>query len=195
MEHYLLRLKSFEGIEKNFKINVNKLAEAGFYFSGIVDEVVCFVCNVRIFAWEEDDDPEVEHKAHSPSCPFHSCCKESLQVCIFMTDFKNKLDKIYYLQKKVLENNPANCFDIIAKEVLTNTFNEIMQTLEGKNYVLMKHNHLIDLCELSDCSKHNLQHNLPCSCHMIKVKVDLIIQQTIIYYHYLMRQRGDYYTI
>ena len=49
------------------------MAEAGFYFSGSISEVdtaKCFMCYKVLDGWESTDDPWLEHKKHSPNCPF-----------------------------------------------------------------------------------------------------------------------------
>ena len=47
------------------------LAEAGFSHmptASYTDNVVCRICNTRLFDWEPEDDPEFEHLIHSGSC-------------------------------------------------------------------------------------------------------------------------------
>ncbi|KAL2045128.1 hypothetical protein ABVK25_012197 [Lepraria finkii] len=47
------------------------LAEAGFShmpIAGCADNVVCRICNTRLFDWEPEDDPEFEHLIYSGSC-------------------------------------------------------------------------------------------------------------------------------
>lgn len=47
-----------------------KLASAGFYYTGQYDVVKCFDCHVIISGWKENLDPLTEHKRRSPRCRF-----------------------------------------------------------------------------------------------------------------------------
>jgi baculoviral IAP repeat-containing protein 7/8 len=47
-----------------------RLAAAGFYFTGELDIVKCFVCGTEIYMWMEGDDPMVDHERQSPTCNF-----------------------------------------------------------------------------------------------------------------------------
>ncbi|CAC5373532.1 unnamed protein product [Mytilus coruscus] len=49
-----------------------RLAEAGFYYSGSGNEVVCFSCGVRYSSWRHYDSAFEIHKRISPNCPFIS---------------------------------------------------------------------------------------------------------------------------
>jgi hypothetical protein len=46
------------------------LAEAGFYFTGTEDKVVCFTCGYGIRNWTARDDPWKRHAQWSPACDF-----------------------------------------------------------------------------------------------------------------------------
>ncbi|XP_041364744.1 baculoviral IAP repeat-containing protein 2-like isoform X2 [Gigantopelta aegis] len=47
-----------------------QLVEAGFYFTGISDKVVCFACGFGLRKWRPSAEPWVEHARHSPDCQF-----------------------------------------------------------------------------------------------------------------------------
>nr|XP_027235888.1 death-associated inhibitor of apoptosis 2-like [Penaeus vannamei] len=49
---------------------VEKLVEAGFYYTGISDHVSCFHCGVGLRNWEDDDDPWKLHAIWSASCHY-----------------------------------------------------------------------------------------------------------------------------
>ena len=46
------------------------LAQLGFYFTGIEQEVRCFLCNVVISEWDDGKDPLIKHHSKSPNCSF-----------------------------------------------------------------------------------------------------------------------------
>ena len=52
----------------NDKIDVEKLADAGFYFIGISDFVKCYKCGGGLFGWNSEDDPKREHCIAYPTC-------------------------------------------------------------------------------------------------------------------------------
>lgn len=63
------RLESF----KNWPcawMKPEKLAAAGFYYTGESDKVKCFECLVEICQWQPDDSPMVDHQRWSGRCRF-----------------------------------------------------------------------------------------------------------------------------
>ncbi|EFN86679.1 death-associated inhibitor of apoptosis 1 [Harpegnathos saltator] len=65
----IARLESF----KNWPVPYMKperLAAAGFYFTGELDIVKCFECGTETYKWMEGDDPMVDHARQSPMCKF-----------------------------------------------------------------------------------------------------------------------------
>ncbi|CAC5393833.1 BIRC2_3 [Mytilus coruscus] len=53
-------------------IFATRLAEAGFYYTGSGNEVVCFSCGVRYSCWRQHDSAFEIHKRIFPNCPFIS---------------------------------------------------------------------------------------------------------------------------
>lgn len=47
-----------------------RLAEAGFYYTGLSDHVRCFHCGGGLRNWAKDDDPWVQHAIWFPRCRF-----------------------------------------------------------------------------------------------------------------------------
>ncbi|KAF5906394.1 baculoviral IAP repeat-containing protein 5.2-like, partial [Clarias magur] len=65
------------------------MAKAGFIHvpsENSPDIAQCFFCLKELEGWEPEDDPEKEHKAHSPNCNFITLKKsvESLTVEEFL---------------------------------------------------------------------------------------------------------------
>lgn len=67
------RLDSFCGSSLAQKVPAERLARAGFYFTGSGDRVRCFSCQKTVENWHREDVPVVRHKEVSPSCRFLSC--------------------------------------------------------------------------------------------------------------------------
>ncbi|XP_062510522.1 uncharacterized protein LOC134186550 [Corticium candelabrum] len=62
------RLESFRRWPSFAPKIVQALAESGFFYSGVRDEVVCFHCDVNIGRWNNDDNPDFRHLGKSPCC-------------------------------------------------------------------------------------------------------------------------------
>ncbi|XP_048766151.2 baculoviral IAP repeat-containing protein 7-A-like [Ostrea edulis] len=54
---------------------MDKMAKAGFYYTGNGDNVRCFFCGNGLENWEKEDDPWVEHAHWFPKCVFLLQCK------------------------------------------------------------------------------------------------------------------------
>ncbi|NXN07392.1 XIAP ligase, partial [Indicator maculatus] len=64
------RLNSFHNWPLNSQLTPKELANAGFYYTGVGDEVACFCCGGKLKQWEPDDRAWSEHKRHFPKCLF-----------------------------------------------------------------------------------------------------------------------------
>ncbi|NXJ35906.1 XIAP ligase, partial [Ciconia maguari] len=64
------RLKSFHNWPLDSQLTPKELANAGFYYTGIGDEVTCFCCGGKLKKWEPSDRAWSEHKRHFPKCFF-----------------------------------------------------------------------------------------------------------------------------
>lgn len=67
------RLDSFQGSSLAQQVPAERLARAGFYFTGHADRVRCFSCHKTVENWCRADTPVERHKEVSPSCRFLSC--------------------------------------------------------------------------------------------------------------------------
>nr|XP_020485299.1 E3 ubiquitin-protein ligase XIAP [Labrus bergylta] len=67
------RLDSFRGSGLASQMSAERLARAGFYFTGQADRVRCFSCQKTVENWCREDTPVERHKEVSPSCKFLSC--------------------------------------------------------------------------------------------------------------------------
>ncbi|XP_060068508.1 baculoviral IAP repeat-containing protein 3-like [Ylistrum balloti] len=66
----LVRISSFAKWPTHVSQSGKQMADAGFFYKGYGDAVVCFWCGVCIFSWEDGDDPWIEHVKWQPICPF-----------------------------------------------------------------------------------------------------------------------------
>ncbi|XP_011876980.1 PREDICTED: E3 ubiquitin-protein ligase XIAP-like [Vollenhovia emeryi] len=64
------RLRTFREWPANAAVDPVRLAKAGFYYSGHVQEVQCFLCGAKISDWNYGDQAMGRHRQKSPSCPF-----------------------------------------------------------------------------------------------------------------------------
>lgn len=57
--------------------SADNMAKAGFYFTGLSDQVQCFNCRVKLENWDqEQDEPWKKHKEFSPNCCFAQLGRE-----------------------------------------------------------------------------------------------------------------------
>ena len=70
MELYENRLKTFDTYPKQMLPDKIQLARAGLYYTGKSDVCQCFLCHVKLNAWERDDDAIKEHYKWSPQCEY-----------------------------------------------------------------------------------------------------------------------------
>ncbi|KAM7389471.1 hypothetical protein PAMP_023448 [Pampus punctatissimus] len=71
------RLDSFSGSSLAQRVSAERLARAGFYFTGCADRVCCFSCKKTVENWCRGDTPVERHKEVSPSCRFLICTHRS----------------------------------------------------------------------------------------------------------------------
>lgn len=62
------RLSTFLGWPLDF-ITPEQLAQAGFYYLNVADQVKCAFCGGIIGQWERNDQPLQEHRKFFPDCP------------------------------------------------------------------------------------------------------------------------------
>nr|XP_023022306.1 baculoviral IAP repeat-containing protein 2 [Leptinotarsa decemlineata]XP_023022307.1 baculoviral IAP repeat-containing protein 2 [Leptinotarsa decemlineata]XP_023022308.1 baculoviral IAP repeat-containing protein 2 [Leptinotarsa decemlineata]XP_023022310.1 baculoviral IAP repeat-containing protein 2 [Leptinotarsa decemlineata] len=64
------RLATFENWPKSIKQRPVDLAEAGFYYTGVGDQTLCFYCGGGLKDWEESDEPWEQHALWFSKCVF-----------------------------------------------------------------------------------------------------------------------------
>lgn len=64
------RLESFTHWPKALKQKPDQLADAGFFYTGRGDRVICFSCGGGLWQWEENDDIWEEHALHYAKCMY-----------------------------------------------------------------------------------------------------------------------------
>lgn len=72
MQLEYLRVATFENWPNDIKVNILKIAKAGFYYigGGTSDKVQCFSCHGKLSNWDGRGDPLDEHRQVSPGCEF-----------------------------------------------------------------------------------------------------------------------------
>ncbi|KAG5900547.1 hypothetical protein JTB14_022854 [Gonioctena quinquepunctata] len=64
------RLATFENWPKSIKQRPVDLAEAGFYYTGVGDQTLCFYCGGGLKDWVESDDPWEQHALWFSKCVY-----------------------------------------------------------------------------------------------------------------------------
>ncbi|XP_066505350.1 E3 ubiquitin-protein ligase XIAP [Hoplias malabaricus] len=68
-----MRLNSFQAFPHAQKLSAERLARAGFFYTGESDRVCCFSCQKVLENWHQEDIPVERHREVSPSCKFLIC--------------------------------------------------------------------------------------------------------------------------
>ncbi|KAJ4945444.1 hypothetical protein JOQ06_023129 [Pogonophryne albipinna] len=84
-----IRLDSFRGSSLAQQVSAERLARAGFYFTGYADRVQCFSCGMTVENWYRGDTPVERHIEVSPSCRFLSCIHRTNFNASFDTSLTN----------------------------------------------------------------------------------------------------------
>lgn len=64
------RLYSFIDWPLSARQKPERLADAGFFYTGHGDRTMCFYCGGGLMDWEEQDVPLLEHMQHFNRCPY-----------------------------------------------------------------------------------------------------------------------------
>ncbi|XP_054260293.1 death-associated inhibitor of apoptosis 1-like [Macrosteles quadrilineatus] len=118
------RLKSYQKWPKTPKFTPEMFSEAGFFYTGKEDGIICYYCGGGLNNWsKESDEPWVEHARHFSKCYFllttkgksfvsnvcaKSPTKESKQEGLNEYKLKQEEDNQDILSKKLQKNNPGN---------------------------------------------------------------------------------------
>jgi baculoviral IAP repeat-containing protein 2/3 len=80
------RLRTFEGWPANAAVEPQRIAKAGFFYTGRGLEVQCFSCGGKISEWNYGDQVMARHRALDPQCPFVKSPTQSGNVPIIPGD-------------------------------------------------------------------------------------------------------------
>ena len=109
-----VRLKSFENSEyDDWAVNPVDLAMAGFYSTGVHDEVKCYSCLKELGNWDTSDTALGEHFRWSPSCPI---VRHELLKLIKAHDHAlsiTEIVKLLNIPEDIVKDNPAQTENVI----------------------------------------------------------------------------------
>uniref|UniRef100_A0A671MVW2 RING-type E3 ubiquitin transferase n=1 Tax=Sinocyclocheilus anshuiensis TaxID=1608454 RepID=A0A671MVW2_9TELE len=77
------RVNSFQHFPRSEEFPAERLARAGFYFTGQAVRVHCFSCHATVEDWNRGDTPLNRHQQASPDCTFLNCA-HSLKTSDFI---------------------------------------------------------------------------------------------------------------
>lgn len=112
------RIKSFESWKVHYPVDPNRLAKAGFYYTGNEDEVVCFSCHGHIKNWNFGDVVFKKHSELFPNCDF----------------VNNKSNNIPIIQS----NKPQINLENRRKEIVHTQSTALSQIINSVDYIKMK---------------------------------------------------------
>lgn len=86
-----VRLATYREWPSGIKQKPEQLAAAGFYYAGIGDRVMCFVCNIILKDWVQDDDPWEQHALWKPDCSYVKLVKGDSYIANVIKTFKKSV--------------------------------------------------------------------------------------------------------
>lgn len=86
------RLITFEKWYLDAVKSPNELAEAGFFYTGVRDEVRCFSCGIGLKDWCSYDDAWEQHACWSPNCNFIRQNRGTLYIAQVQDKFHKTID-------------------------------------------------------------------------------------------------------
>jgi len=102
------RLKTFRNwiFADTMNCNAERMANAGFYFCGTIQEpdlARCYYCRKELDGWDDFDDPWEEHKSHARgNCAFINLAKPASQITV-KDRINLEREKFVRIQEKALE--------------------------------------------------------------------------------------------
>ncbi|KAK7493126.1 hypothetical protein BaRGS_00015647 [Batillaria attramentaria] len=69
LAHVGYRLATLSALPPSVPVSRVQLADAGFYYRGQGDEMICYSCHTRYSGWTSQDKPMEVHRRISPDCP------------------------------------------------------------------------------------------------------------------------------
>ncbi|ACZ63565.1 IAP-1 [Pieris rapae granulovirus Wuhan] len=98
------RLKTFDTWPVGIAQTKDEMATAGYYYTGISDEVKCFFCDGGINEWYPKDDPWKQHALWFAGCQFLIASKGLKYIEQVHDEEKNKIVTNQQKNNNILEN-------------------------------------------------------------------------------------------
>lgn len=140
------RIKTFETWPKSEILSPMKLAEAGFYFTKIHDNTMCFFCGGGLKHWNASSDPWVDHAAMYSKCGFVRSQKDEK----FIQDAISK-------KPPILSGNNVEALLSSMESLGTTIENKLFQEAKGKEQLETKN--MAKVAGTSDSSTANALRN------------------------------------
>ncbi|XP_055709293.1 death-associated inhibitor of apoptosis 1-like [Phlebotomus papatasi] len=118
------RLATYDNWSSSFKKTPDELSEAGFFYSGIKDEVTCFSCGGSIAKWQEDYDIWEIHASQFSNCDY----VQFVQSEEFIRNAKRKYAKWNNIPEEADLDLPST-----SSNTTQNTLEITSQTQESSN--------------------------------------------------------------
>lgn len=112
------RLKSFETWCQNLIQKPEVMVDAGFFFTGQNDKVICYFCGGKLKDWSPEDIPWFAHARYFPFCPYvllrkgetfvQSVISESCEIAIDK-NHEQPVNENKPICLKTSDNEPGEC--------------------------------------------------------------------------------------
>lgn len=124
------RLRTFQDWPKAMKQKPEQLADAGFFYTGMTDRVICFSCGGGLSSWEDSDDPWEQHALYyGDRCNYLQLMKGAS----YHDDVITKLAAIRIQNEKEREKEEAKVKDESMKTTTSKLGNDSSTSEDSKS--------------------------------------------------------------
>jgi baculoviral IAP repeat-containing protein 7/8 len=121
------RFQSYDDWPKTLRSKAEQLTEAGFYYTGCGDRVICFSCGGGLRDWEINDDPWEQHALWYANCQYLKVVKGSEYIKKIHIDQSLSTAAVSKNhQRNILENSNVH-EEKLCKVCYTTDYNTIFQ--------------------------------------------------------------------
>ncbi|XP_059507383.1 E3 ubiquitin-protein ligase XIAP-like isoform X2 [Stegostoma tigrinum] len=117
LSNEIYRLGTFINFPSDSPISEATLARAGFFYTGIKDQVKCFSCGGAVDNWQHGDSAVRKHRQLFPACPFINASSLTERIansdCSVASHDPEKADQAAANSNHALENRPCNQLTVV----------------------------------------------------------------------------------
>ncbi|XP_052106360.1 uncharacterized protein LOC127738903 isoform X2 [Mytilus californianus] len=134
------RLESFYTAPNTLGVSTIKLANAGFYYTGVGHNCRCTFCGFSYQNWNNGDNPKMIHRRFQPDCPF--LVSTLIAVNIPISELERRRSPVFSIRDQVERTpvthngyvssfQPSRTEDGHTETDIANLFHNLLEVIEG----------------------------------------------------------------